>query len=58
MNFYILDYKTYIKIKSSQVFKMIRGARLKKDMNYNQNYSKENFSDISFKLEWISLFYT
>ena len=37
---------------------MIRGARLKKDMNYNQNYSKENFSYISFKLEWISLFYT
>ena len=38
VNFYILDYKTYINIRSSQVFKMIRDARLKKDtMSYNQN---------------------
>ena len=34
----------YINIRSSQVLKMIRDARLKKDMSYNQNYSKENFS--------------
>ena len=44
MKFYILGYKTYINIRSGQVFKMIRDARLKKDMSYNQNYSKENFS--------------
>ena len=44
VNFYTLGYKTYINIRSSQVFKMIRDARLKKDMSYNQNYSKENFS--------------
>ena len=37
---------------------MIRDARLKKDMSYNQNYSKENFSQLQCKLEWISLFYT
>ena len=41
VNFYILSYKTYINIRSSQVFKMIRDARLKKK---NQNYSKEDFS--------------
>ena len=40
----MLGYKTYIDIKSSQVFKMITDARLKKDMSYNQNYPKENFS--------------
>ena len=45
MNFYILGFKTYDDIKRSrQVFKMIRDARLKKDMRHNQNYSTENFS--------------
>ena len=45
VNFYLLGYKTYIDIKrSQQVSKMIRDARLKKDMSYNQNYSKEIFS--------------
>ena len=30
---------------------MIRDARLKKDMSYNQNYSKENFSQLQVRVD-------
>ena len=37
-------------IKSDQVFKT-RDARLKKDISYNQNYSKENFSELQIRVD-------
>ena len=50
VNFYILGFKTYDDIKRSrQVFKMIRDARLKKDMRYNHNYSTENFCQLQVR---------
>ena len=54
MNFYILGYKTYINIKSSQVFQMITDARLKKTWAIIKTILKRIF--LSCKLEWISLF--
>ena len=56
VNFYILGYKTYINIRSSHVIKMIRDARLKKDMSYDQNYSKENFSQLQVRVDIFILY--
>ena len=35
---------------------MIRDARLKKDMSYNQNYSKENFSQLQVRVDIFILY--
>ena len=35
---------------------MIRDARLKKDMSYNQNYSKENFSQLQVRMDIFILY--